>query len=296
MLITASQIIEKSWQIYFKNFKKFLPYTLLLGIILFLNSFTNLLQPIEYKYGLITENGVVLFIGVVLFVLVFSILTIWVSTMFSLAIRDALDNQPKREIKTIRKLATSLLWPVLYTSVLAALIIIFGTILVIIPGIIFTVWYVFSNYEIIFENKTGFSALKTSKDLVVGRWFKIAWRLFCPIVLFAFGMFIALLITLVPLNSHYISRVDTETITQRINYLILQGEGDISKLSPSEQKEYLLNYHPQILLPMPVLIINNIVSSIVYMFFLPLSYIAFILLYFSAKQNPIENTNLRPIS
>ena len=57
-----------------------------------------------------------------------------------------------------------------------------GLILLIIPGIIFMVWYYFSSYVNVLEvNKNnGLEALTSSKELVKGRWFKTLWRLIAP--------------------------------------------------------------------------------------------------------------------
>lgn len=59
--------------------------------------------------------------------------------------------------------------------------------------IIFSVWFAFSTYVNILENKdnTGIAALKTSKDLVKGRWGKTFWRLILPFLL----IYIIVLIT-----------------------------------------------------------------------------------------------------
>jgi hypothetical protein len=289
MLLTASHIIQQSWQVFTRNWKKFLPYCVVLGLIMFLSSLTTLLQPIEYKYGLITDNGIVLFVGVILFVIITTLLTMMISIAFSFAIKDALDNQPIRDFKTTFKQTKSFILPVLLVSILTGLFIMVGTIAVIIPGIIFAVWYVFSTYEVIFNNKRGLAAMKSSKALVLGRWWRVLWRILIPSLVYGIGIWIILMVTLLPLNLHYISKVDTTTIQARVNYLIIQGEGDVSKLSSAQQKSYLLNYHPEALLPLPVLVLNNLISSLVYMIFIPLSYCAFIILYFDVKKRTCSN-------
>lgn len=288
MLLTASRIIEQSWHTYLKNWKHFLPYSIILGLIMFLSSFTSLIQPIEYKYGLITDNGVILFIGILVFIVLSTLLTMVISVAFTLALKDALDNRSIRPIKTALHDAKSFLWPVLYTSILVALLIIVGTIALIVPGIIFMVWYVFSTYEVLFDGKRGGAALKSSKALVLGRWWKMLWRLIVPSFVYGIAMWVILLATLLPLNLRYIGKVDTNALRARVNYLIIQGEGDVSKLSSSEQRTYLLNYHPEMLLPLPILVLNNAISSIVYMLFIPLSYCAFLILYVNAKQHPVN--------
>jgi|GEM_PF-2973828 len=65
-----------------------------------------------------------------------------------------------------------------------------GSFFLIIPGIIFLVWFVFSPYVAIFEEKRGFSALWRSRELVQGK----GWKIFfisAPFIIFSvlFGIF-----------------------------------------------------------------------------------------------------------
>jgi hypothetical protein len=66
---------------------------------------------------------------------------------------------------------------------LIGFIILGGLILFFMPGIIFTFWYCFANYAIVFEDSKGTSALAYSKQLVVGRWWKIFLRIVVPFLL-----------------------------------------------------------------------------------------------------------------
>jgi hypothetical protein len=59
-----------------------------------------------------------------------------------------------------------------------------GSVLFVIPGIIFFVWYNFASYAIILDNKTWASAFAASKSLVVGRWWRIAWRILAVIAVY----------------------------------------------------------------------------------------------------------------
>lgn len=72
-------------------------------------------------------------------------------------------------------------WPkigsYLWINLLNGLAVLAGLILVIIPGIIFAVWFVFSNYVLIEEDKKGTGALSRSKELVQGNWFTVFGRI-----------------------------------------------------------------------------------------------------------------------
>jgi len=75
-----------------------------------------------------------------------------------------------------------LIIPIIVNSILVTLLITLGSILFIIPGIIFFVWYNFTSYAIILDNKTWKNAFAASKSLVIGRWWNIAWRILAIIV------------------------------------------------------------------------------------------------------------------
>lgn len=64
--------------------------------------------------------------------------------------------------------------PLLLTNLLVALAVILGTIALIIPGILFYVWFALSSQAIVIENRRYFRAMGRSRQLVRGSW----WRVF----------------------------------------------------------------------------------------------------------------------
>ncbi len=289
MLISASGIIEQSWRVCIQNFRKLLPYYLNFGFIIFLASLIKFVQPIEFRYGMITNNGVLIFFSEMLWILVFSILTIWSSTAFAIALKAGLEKDVIPSFKEAAIKTSAVFWRVLLTSVATSIIVIFGTVLLIIPGVILSVWYIFSTYEVIFSGKKSFEALTSSKALVLGRWWKVLWRLLVPSLLYGLMMGFFILISLVPLNLHFISKIDTTSLQERVNYLIYEGNAaEITKLTSAEQKTYLINYHPETLLPLPVLLLNLFISAFVYMICIPFSYTSVLALYKSVRENPLE--------
>ncbi len=65
----------------------------------------------------------------------------------------------------------------LWVAALTALTVLAGFVLFIIPGIIFSVWYSFSTFVLVTEQKKGWSALQRSKELVKGKWWAVAGRI-----------------------------------------------------------------------------------------------------------------------
>ncbi len=70
------------------------------------------------------------------------------------------------------------LWPsMVLTSVIMAAIILAGLILLIVPGIVAIVWFIFSQAIVVTEGKTGWQAIKQSVTYVKGRFWEVFGRL-----------------------------------------------------------------------------------------------------------------------
>lgn len=85
-----------------------------------------------------------------------------------------------------KKYILSLLW----IGILTALIVASGFMLLIIPGIIFAGWFVFSQVVLVDQNVRGLNALLTSREYVRGRWFGVFGRML------VFGLVFLLLLLL----------------------------------------------------------------------------------------------------
>jgi hypothetical protein len=126
------------------------------------------------------------------------IFTIWASMAIAKYLGSIIQKKTTIAYKEAFTSTSHLIWPVVYTSLLVALIVIGGTILLIIPGIIFSIWFSFTFYAVLFEEKRGAAALRSSKELVVGRWWSIFWRLFAP------GFFFALVFMILSYSLTYL--------------------------------------------------------------------------------------------
>ncbi|MBX4187181.1 MAG: hypothetical protein KW802_02925 [Candidatus Doudnabacteria bacterium] len=78
------------------------------------------------------------------------------------------------------KAARSSFWRYIWTSFLLGLILFLGFVLLVVPGIIFAVWYAFAGMIVIVEGISGMDAIRQSKTYVKGRWGKVAWRIAVP--------------------------------------------------------------------------------------------------------------------
>jgi len=180
MLISASQIIVQSFNLYKKNWKLLGKYALFLLIPLLVLTLPGLVVITKFLnsiYGL--GLYIILTIAVSLFSILISIaLTKTIAELYS-------KSSETKNVKENLRLSVSLIIPTVLAAILSGLIILGGIILFIIPGIIFSIWYSFIFYSVVLDNKKNMEALRTSKSLVKGRWWGVWWRLFAPAIIFA---------------------------------------------------------------------------------------------------------------
>ncbi len=114
-----------------------------------------------------------------------------INFFFSLAVIHVAAFRSSSTKETALKFAARYALPVFVTSIIAALAVLFGLVLLIIPGIIFAFWFSLSMYAVMFDEKEYIDALKTSKKYVKGNIWKLCKRnililLVCiPIILIA---------------------------------------------------------------------------------------------------------------
>jgi len=89
-------------------------------------------------------------------------------------IKNGLNGSPKESFKAAKPLIFSYVW----LSILTAILVMLWSLLLIIPGIIFSVFYSLAVYAFIFENKRGMDAIKRSKELIKNYWWSVAGRIF----------------------------------------------------------------------------------------------------------------------
>jgi hypothetical protein len=184
MLIKAGDIISKSWQVYAENFKKLLPYMAFLFVpnfILGLVGYTSLYLDRYASSGMFVLANNIIMLAVFVASLIF---TLWAAMALAKNLGAIIAKQPLLAYKESFSITSHLLWPIIYTTLLVGLIVAGGTVLFIIPGIIFAVWYCFTYYNVLFEEKRGIAALVASKSMVAGRWWQILWRLVAPAVFY----------------------------------------------------------------------------------------------------------------
>lgn len=191
-LLGAGDLIENSWIICRKNYKKLLT-------ISFWMFLPTVLATVVFLAARLLQINDIISAAIVVVVSLPAYLAQFLATIvFVLAIDSVLrgeDFEPRK----LAEVALKKIWPVLLVASLTALAALGGFLLLIIPGIIFSIWYAFSYYEVVLGDVRGLEALKKSKELVKGRFWAVLWRLaastfFWSIVVWLFMSTIFLLI------------------------------------------------------------------------------------------------------
>lgn len=187
MLITATELIRQTFQTYEHNFREISKYIALMlaaWVLLAANAlfnFSYLLETLGQIPGLITI-AITQFSILALFFLVTLTLTRVLKKMHHHETPDTIWN----EIKAARKVFI----PSLLTSFLLGGIVFLGCLLLLIPGIIFAIWFYFAPFAAIIDNQKPVAALKNSYHLVAGRFGLVLWNLVAPTAAYMFVFFL----------------------------------------------------------------------------------------------------------
>lgn len=179
MLLSALQLLSKSLDLYRTHLTRYLSYSALLVTP------TILLSIAGTSFGVLIVMTQNVFTGITIFI-IFAIIMSLLGFIVSLAlIRAIADDYTSKKSVPVMKTITQvlpMLIPAILVSIITSLAICAGIILLIIPGIIFVIWFTFSIHALILDDKHNIDALKYSKSLVSGRWFAVLWRLFAPLI------------------------------------------------------------------------------------------------------------------
>ncbi len=166
---SLGDFIVDTTQQYMDNFK--IIFMLLLVIVLPINIITFLLfgnaSTPTVNFGF--TNIIILFI--------LSAISLVSMISIAYAIKQKIDKK-SCDLKEAITFGFNKLMPALGTMILLFIFVFLLSLLLIIPGIIFAVYWTFALYVVIFKNVSGNSALSQSKELVQNRWWKTLGFLF----------------------------------------------------------------------------------------------------------------------
>ena len=199
-LIPVFDLFEDSWKTYWENFK---------GLVTI--SLYSLLGMLAVLVGVILVSGLAVFLGfkgqeslliriliIALMVLVSAaalVAAIWYSTRSKIGTYLMIKNN-FGSVKESWLESKKIFWPFFGLSLLVTLFVLLWMILLIVPGIIFAVFYSFAIIIFIFEGQKGMSAIKASKSLVKGYWCPVFGRLaFVGLILYLLSWLLGIPVT-----------------------------------------------------------------------------------------------------
>lgn len=195
MLLSASEIISRTWKTFTTHFTEIAKFMLVFGL------FFAGVQGLRVLSLTIGFTGNILLLLAVFFLasIAAGLFIFWLKLALVKSLGEVVQNQRVEGIISALKSTGPLFLPAFGASILVGVLVFFGTLLLVIPGVIFAVWYIFTTYNIIFEKKGVVEAMKMSKVMVVGRWWGVAWRIFIPPAAFILSLILLQALLMSPL-------------------------------------------------------------------------------------------------
>lgn len=185
MLLSVSDLFKRALAPYHKFPKLVTGFIFLMLLpVLFFGIAKFSVDLIGLVYGVITTNTMLLIAGSTLV----SILSLWFSIGYILAIADIESGAMPQKISAYLKKSRAFILPALGLTLLVSAIVVGGVVLLFIPGIIFSIWFVFTLQARVLDQKKGLSALTMSKSLVNGNWWGVFGRTALSIMLISILM------------------------------------------------------------------------------------------------------------
>lgn len=173
-------LFVRSWRNYTGNFRK---YMILMGIyvlpFLTIELISSLLKAADY---LLEANPVFLMVvKAILFVLMLIAVIFGVVIFFSSQAAIYIlvqDQKSKKSIFDLMSKGKDSAWDYFILSIWLFIFVFLWTLLFIVPGLVFMIYYSVAFWPLFAEAKKGRDAIKRSKHLVRGNWWAVFWRFF----------------------------------------------------------------------------------------------------------------------
>ncbi|MBU0646309.1 hypothetical protein KJ611_02410 [Patescibacteria group bacterium] len=160
------QLLQTSLAVYRDNFLTIAGYVTWL-LIPYLGLILLDLAPADH-WGVITSQLLLNFIQ--------ALLWLWIIIILVTLIRGWINKKPTSDEQVMVD-AWRLIIPLAVIAFIQSLIIVGGLIFFVIPGLIFFVWYSFSQLSVILDKQRDLKALAFSRELSRGRFWLVAWQL-----------------------------------------------------------------------------------------------------------------------
>ncbi len=260
MLLKVTEILRMTFSIYGKNWRTILPYIAVVfvpGAVLALLGLGS-----AYLSTILPTTNLLNSIITVILSFCSWFISFWAMLALAQAIKDIAEGRPTLPWKQGMMNIKGSLIPVFWVSFLTSIFVGLWTLLLIIPGIIFSVYYVFGAYATLFDGQRGLAALRYSKQLVKGRWWAIAWRVGVTSILF--GLLVSIIIL---------------AFTAPFTILISMNSPEVAAFQEAGRTVST----SEVVLTMVVGVMSSLASA----FAAPLATIAIVLIYLDVRSKPV---------
>ncbi|HEY4478619.1 MAG TPA: hypothetical protein VI775_02135 [Candidatus Paceibacterota bacterium] len=169
------QLIKQAWSLYKRNYK----ILIAIGLIpLVFSLILNIFGTFSKGFNPLLIGGVIVILGLISWVIQ---LTSQISYIKAISELDS--GSTTITVSDIYKRSFNIFLPFLWVSILSMLAVMGAYVFLIIPGVILTIYLMFSTYFMVIENKKGLSALSTSQYYMKNNWWGIFWRVFGPVLI-----------------------------------------------------------------------------------------------------------------
>lgn len=165
-----SVLLKQAWQIYKINYKKLI----LINLFPLLGAIPFMVLLLAFK-ALNPANVGVIAIFAVLGVAALAFM-IYLAVSAQAGFMEMVKNLNLGVMEAVNE-GRKIFWLFLGLSLLVAVFVLLWTLLLVIPGIIFGVYYSFALYILVFEKVGGLAAIKRSKQLIKGYWWGVMGRI-----------------------------------------------------------------------------------------------------------------------
>ena len=178
-LLPIGQLFRNSWESFKQHF------SVLIVLFLIPLTFSLIAQVLSMAGNSLAEK---------MFGLVFSLLSFLISVPTGIAAIVVITEGA--EVSDAYRRGFQLFFPSIWVGILFECIMIGGSLLFIIPGVIMLTWFSFSNFVLVIERKRGLATLLQSREYVRGHW----WAIFGRFFLFGFLMLLLVVVLVLPLS------------------------------------------------------------------------------------------------
>ena len=215
-LISIENLFKNSYQIYKKAFKTFAKLIGVEYLAYLLLLYLALLVFVVIPHNALSQAMWIIFLVPCAFFGAIVGVVVRVSFILLAQSKEYHESVSSYLLKSFDFLA-SYAW----VSLLAGLAVAGGFILFLFPGILFLVWFIFSEFALVVDGKKGTTALSYSRSLVKGHWWSVFSRLFLV-------LFISALVSQIPFFGSLINLFITAPFVTISLYLLYE---DLKRLS-----------------------------------------------------------------